>query len=51
MIAELGRFDESQQMNVARDWVEHLLKRVATAPALNGREDSKKSDKNLDFHC
>lgn len=34
----MQKFYESQQMNVAGDWVEHSLKRVATPASLNGRE-------------
>jgi nitroreductase len=34
----MKQFYQSQQMNVAGDWVDHSVKRVATAQALNGRD-------------
>lgn len=34
----MQKFYQSQQMNVAGDWVEHSVKRIATAQALSGRD-------------
>ena len=45
----MQQFYESQQMTVAGDWVEHSVKRVATAQALNGREQLKESLRRLGF--
>lgn len=45
----MQRFYESQQMHVTGDWVEHSLKRVATAEALNGRDRLKESLQQLGF--
>lgn len=45
----MQQFYESQQMNVAGDWVEHSLKRVATAQALNGRDNLKEVLQRLGF--
>ncbi|WP_348255461.1 NADPH-dependent oxidoreductase [Leptolyngbya sp. ST-U4] len=45
----MQQFYESQQMNVAGDWVEHSLKRVATAQALNGRDRLKEILQRLGF--
>lgn len=45
----MQRFYESQQMNVAGDWVEHSVKRVATAQALNGRDRLKEILLRLGF--
>lgn len=45
----MQRFYESQQMNVAAHWVDHSLKRVATAAALNGRDHLRKALQNLGF--
>lgn len=45
----MQRFYESQQMTVAGDWVEHSLKRVATAQALGGRDRLKEILQNLGF--
>lgn len=45
----MRRFYESQQMDVAGDWVEHSVKRVATAQALGGRDHLKESLQKLGF--
>ena len=45
----MQQFYESQQMNVAGDWVEHSLKRVATAQALGGRDRLKEQLHRLGF--
>lgn len=45
----MHRFYESQQMNVTGDWVDHSLKRVATAEALNGRDQLKTVLQRLGF--
>jgi nitroreductase len=45
----MQRFYESQQMNVAGDWVEHSIKRVATPQALSGRDRLKESLQRLGF--
>jgi hypothetical protein len=45
----MRQFYESQQMNVAGDWVEHSLQRVATAQALNGRDRLKEILQRLGF--
>lgn len=45
----MQKFYESQQMHVAEDWVEHSLKRVATAQALNGRDQLKEILQRLGF--
>ncbi|MBD2184687.1 NADPH-dependent oxidoreductase [Planktothrix sp. FACHB-1355] len=45
----MQKFYESQRMNVAGDWVEHSLKRVATAQALNGRDRLKEILQKLGF--
>jgi nitroreductase len=45
----MQQFYESQQMNVAGDWVEHSLKRVATAQALSGRDRLKEQLHRLGF--
>jgi hypothetical protein len=34
----MQQFYDAQHMSVAGDWVEHSLKRVATAEALGGRD-------------
>lgn len=34
----MQKFYQSQQMNVAGDWVDHSVKRIATAQALSGRD-------------
>lgn len=45
----MQQFYVSQQMNVAGNWVEHSLKRVATAQALNGRDRLKEILQRLGF--
>lgn len=45
----MQQFYESQQMNVAGDWVEHSLKRVATAQALGGRDRLREQLHRLGF--
>jgi hypothetical protein len=45
----MQQFYQSQQMQVAGDWVEHSLKRVATAEALSGRDSLKESLQQLGF--
>jgi nitroreductase len=45
----MQQFYESQQMNVAGDWVEHSLKRVATAQALSGRDQLREQLHRLGF--
>jgi nitroreductase len=45
----MQQFYESQQMNVAGDWVEHSLQRVATAEALSGRDRLKEHLHRLGF--
>lgn len=45
----MQQFYESQQMQVAGDWVEHSLKRVGTAQALNGRDQLKAIVQRLGF--
>lgn len=45
----MQQFYESQQMNVAGDWVEHSLRRVATAQSLNGRDRLKETLQRLGF--
>ena len=45
----MQQFYESQQMDVAGGWVEHSLKRVATAEALSGRERLKEQLHGLGF--
>jgi nitroreductase len=45
----MQQFYESQQMNIAGDWVEHSLKRVATAEALGGRDRLKEQLHRLGF--
>ncbi|MDF0556458.1 NADPH-dependent oxidoreductase [Kamptonema sp. UHCC 0994] len=45
----MQKFYESQQMNVAGDWVEHSVKRVTTAQALSGRERLKEMLQKLGF--
>lgn len=45
----MEQFYASQRMNVAGDWVEHSLKRVATAQALNGRDRLKEILQRLGF--
>ena len=45
----MQKFYESVQMNVAGDWVEHSVKRVATAQALSGRERLKEMLQKLGF--
>lgn len=45
----MHQFYEAQQMNVSGDWVEHSLKRVATAQALNGRDHLKEVLQRLGF--
>lgn len=45
----MQQFYGSQQMNVAGDWAEHSLKRVATAQALSGREHLRESLHRLGF--
>ena len=45
----MQQFYESQQMNVAGDWVEHSLKRVATAQALSGRDRLREQLHRLGF--
>jgi nitroreductase len=42
-------FYESQQMNVTGDWAEHSLQRVATAAALNGRDQLRAALDRLGF--
>jgi nitroreductase len=45
----MQQFYQSQQMNVAGDWVEHSVKRVATVQALNGRDRLKEILQRLGF--
>lgn len=45
----MQQFYQSQQMQVAGDWVEHSLKRVATAEALSGRDSLKERLQQLGF--
>ncbi|MGB3766754.1 MAG: NADPH-dependent oxidoreductase [Phormidesmis sp.] len=45
----MQQFYESQKMDVAGDWVEHSLKRVATAQALNGRDQLREQLHRLGF--
>ncbi|MBE9182253.1 NADPH-dependent oxidoreductase [Oculatella sp. LEGE 06141] len=45
----MQHFYKSQQMNVTGDWVEHSLKRVATAQALGEREQLKEKLHRLGF--
>ena len=45
----MQQFYTSQQMSVASDWVEHSLKRVATAQALGGRDRLKEALQRLGF--
>ena len=45
----MQRFYESQQMNVAGDWAEHSVQRIATAQALNGRDRLKEVLQRLGF--
>ena len=45
----MRQFYESQQMDVAGDWVEHSVKRVATAQALGGRDHLRESLQKLGF--
>lgn len=47
--AIMQRFYESQKMSVAGDWVEHSIKRVATAEALGGRDRLKDVLQRLGF--
>ncbi|MBD3886073.1 NADPH-dependent oxidoreductase [Phormidium tenue FACHB-886] len=45
----MQQFYQSQQMNVGGDWVEHSLKRVATAQTLNGRDRLREALQQLGF--
>lgn len=45
----MQQFYQSQQMNVAGDWAEHCLKRVATVQALNGRDRLREALQRLGF--
>ncbi|PSB35250.1 NADPH-dependent oxidoreductase [Stenomitos frigidus] len=45
----MQQFYDAQNMSVAGDWVEHSLKRVATAEALSGRDRLKESLQKLGF--
>ena len=45
----MQQFYESQQMDVAGDWVEHSLKRVSTTEALSGRDRLKEHLHRLGF--
>jgi nitroreductase len=45
----MQQFYDAQHMEVAGDWVEHSLKRVATAEALGGRDRLKESLQRLGF--
>lgn len=45
----MQQFYETQQMQVAGDWVEHSLRRVATAQSLGGREQLKEILDRLGF--
>lgn len=45
----MKQFYDSQKMNVSGDWVEHSLKRVATAQSLSGRDRLKEILQRLGF--